>query len=186
MKKLVAVLLVFFIVMGSVSLMAQAKPRLEVDLKQLKVVPVLEGDKIGEPTGQTVKNGTAFSKNYADLMILLPTFPASIKWSDFDRVIIMVKFFDANGNQKNGADGMGMVTILYDPANGDIRGPKGGGEGPGSNNPLKTYNLGGYSSNISQAGSRIRMDKAPGGILIQNSNSDVKFIEVTEITFFKN
>jgi hypothetical protein len=184
MKKLVAVLLVFFIVMGSVSLMAQAKPRLEVDLKQLKVVSVVE-DKIGAPTGQTVKNGTAFTKNYDDLMILLPEFPASVKWADFDRVILKVKYFDASGKEMPQADGRAMATIIYDP-NGAIRGPAGGGEGPGPNNPLKTYNVGGYSTSISGNGARIRMDKAPGALLIQNSSADVKFIEVEELTFFKN
>jgi hypothetical protein len=184
MKKLVAVLLVFFIVMGSVSLMAQDKPTLTLDLKTLKAVNLNAGDKIGDPIpGGALKNTVPFPKNYSDLMILIPAMP-NVKWDAFDRVIIKVKYFGEDGKEmKNQKDGMGMVTILYD-VNGDIRG--GSGEGPGPNNPLKTYNLGGSSSRISTSGgSPLKMDKAPGGILIQNSDAVVKFIELVEVTFFK-
>jgi hypothetical protein len=185
MKKLVAVLLVFFLIMGSVSLMAQAKPRLTLDLSKLTAVNLLPGDKIGDPIGGTIlMNDEPFPKNYADLMVLIPEMPG-VDWTAFDRVIIKVKFFREKGKSEvaQPKDGLGMVTILYD-VNGDIRG--GSGEGPGPNNPLKTYNLGGTSSRISTGGSPLRMTKAPGGILIQNSTSDVKFIQLMEVTFFKN
>jgi hypothetical protein len=182
MKKLVAVLLVFFIVMGSVSLMAQAKPRLEVDLKTLTKVSIAS-DKVGDPIrgGNPLRNNEPFSKNYDDLMFLIPAMP-NVDWTAFDRVILKVKYFNEAGVEMPQADTRAMATIIYDPK-GDLRG--GSGEGPGPNNPLKTYNVGGYSTNISGNGAPIKMNKAPGAILLQNSSADVKFIEIEELTFFK-
>jgi hypothetical protein len=165
MKKLVAVLLVFFIVMGSVSLMAQAKPRLTVDLKTLPLI----------------KNEAAFTKNYDDLLIKFPAWPAGTDFTAFDRIIVKVKYFNANGVEMPQNDTRAMVTLIYD-VNGDLRGPD---MGPGPNTPLKVLNVGGYSSSISGAGSAMKLAKAPEAILFQNSSVDVKFIEVEEITFFK-
>jgi hypothetical protein len=181
MKKLVAVLLVFFIVMGRVSLMAQAKPRLTLDLTKLTAVNVLAGDKVGDPIGGTkLRNVEPFPKTYADLMILIPDMPG-VNWAGFDRIIVKIRYFDASGKEMAQADTRAMVTLVYD-INGDLRGPS---MGPGPNTPLKVLNVGGYSSAISDTGSAMRLTKAPGAILFQNSHVDVKFIEVDEITFYK-
>jgi hypothetical protein len=165
MKKLVAVLLVFFIVMGSVSLMAQGKARLEVNLKTLPLI----------------KNATAFTKNYDDLLIKFPAWPAGTDFTAFDRVIIKVKYYNEAGVEMSQNDTRAMVTLVYDP-DGDLRGPE---MGPGPNTPFKMMNVGGYSSSVSTTGSAMKLAKAPGAILFQNSSADVKFIEVEEITFFK-
>jgi len=150
-----------------------------VDLSTLKVYAIQQGDVLGEPTGGTVKNVEPFSKNYDDLMIVFPAFPVDV--TAFQRITIKVKFFNADGGEMMSGDGMGMLSLIED-INGDLRG--GSGEGTYPNIPLKQYNLGGASGTAStDRGARVRLGKAPGGLLIQNSNTNVKFIEVTGITF---
>jgi len=159
------IFLALFLIVGAIGLFAQ--DRLTVDLSTLPVT----------------KNDTPFAKNYDDLLIVFPPWPSNINWANFNRAIIKAKYYDADGKERRQQDGEAMVTLIYDP-NGDIRGPE--GQGPFANGPLKTYNLGGNSSGISKdAGSAVRFTKAPGAVLFQNSNVNVKFIEVTEITFFK-
>jgi len=165
MKKLVVTLMIFFIVMGSVSLFAQ--DRLTVDLKTLPLT----------------KNATAFTKNYDDLLIEFPAWPATINWANFNRIVIKAKYFDSNNREVRQQDGKAMVSLIEDPK-GDIRGP--GDAVPSPNIPFKTFNVGGGSSSVSSNnGSPVRLTKAPGAILFQNSDVNVKFIEVEEITFYR-
>jgi len=149
-----------------------------VDLSTLKAVTLGQGDTIGAPTGQTVRNVQPFTKNYDDLMILFPEFPVDV--TKYSRVTIRCKYFGADGNEIAPADGNAMVVLVYD-INGDKRGPA---MDPGPNTPLKEMNLMGYSGAVStDRGVRVRLSKAPGGILFQNSNAGVRFIEVTGIIF---
>jgi hypothetical protein len=164
MKKLAVTLVLFLIVMGSVSLFAQ--DRLTVDLKTLPLT----------------KNSAAFAKNYDDLLIEFPAWPGSVNWANFNRVIVKAKYFDQNNREIRQQDGQAMVTLVYDPK-GDLRGPE---MGSGPNTPLKVFNVGGGSSSISGTnGTAVRLTQAPGAILFQNSNVNVKFIEVEEITFYR-
>jgi len=150
-----------------------------VDLSQLKVVRLGDKDEIGAPTGSTVRNTEPFTRNYDNLMIVFPEFPVDV--TKFGRITIRAKYFNADGGEIQQADGNAMVSLIED-INGDLRG--GSGEGVYPNIPLKQYNVGGFSGQAStDRGSRVRLGKAPGGILFQNSNANVKFIEVTEITF---
>jgi hypothetical protein len=147
--------------MGSVSLFAQ--DRLTVDLKTLPLT----------------RNAAAFTRNYDNLVIEFPAWPATVNFANFNRVIVKVKYFDGNNKELEQKDGQGMASLFIDPK-GDIF-------TDGSPNLLlKVTNVGGYSSSISRDnGMAVRFTKAPGGLLLQNSNADVKFIEVTEITFFR-
>jgi hypothetical protein len=165
MKKLAVTLTLFLIVMGSVGLFAQ--DRLTVDLKTLPLT----------------RNAEAFKARWDDLMIVFPAWPATINWPNFNRVVVKIKYFDANNREIRQQDGQAILSLVEDP-NGDIRGP--GTEGPSPNIPYKTYNVGGGSSSISRdTGAMVRFTKAPGAILIQNADANVKFIEVQEITFFR-
>ena len=124
------------------------------------------------------RNAKAFTKNYDDLLITFPTFPVDV--TQFKRVTINAKYFDASGKEIAQGDSNAMVVLIYDPK-GDIRGPE---MGPGKNTPLKEFNVGGASGAVSgEKGTRINLTQQPGAILFQNSNANVKFIEVTEITF---
>jgi hypothetical protein len=150
--------------MGSVSLFAQ--DRLTIDLKTLPLT----------------RNATAFTKNWDDLLIEFPAWPASVNWTNFNRVVVKVKYFDADNKEIAQSDSRVQVVLIYDPK-GDIRGPE---NGPGPNTPLKVQNVGGGSSSISRdTGTALRLTQAPGAILFQNNTTAVRFIEVTEITFFK-
>jgi len=124
------------------------------------------------------RNAKAFTKNYDDFLIEFPKFPVDI--AQFKRATITCKYYDAAGKEIAQADGKAMVTLIYDPK-GDLRGPD---MGPGANTPLKEFNLGGGSGLVSgERGVRVNLTKAPGAILFQNTDANVKFIEVTEITF---
>ena len=126
------------------------------------------------------RNAKAFAKNYDDFLIELPTFPVDV--TQFSRVTITAKYFDAAGKEIAQADGQAMVSFLYDPKSKD-RGPD---MGPGGNAPLKEFNIGGASGLVSgERGVRVKLTQQPGAVLFQNSNVNVKFIEVTEITFRK-
>jgi hypothetical protein len=164
MKKIGPIFLALFLIVGAVSIFAQ--DRLSVDLSTLPLT----------------KNATPFVKNYDDLLITFPEWPSSINWSNFNRIIVKAKYFNADGSERRQADTEAMVSLIYD-LNGDIRGPD---MGPGPNTPLKQFNVGGSSGSVHRdTGSAVRLTKAPQAILLQNSNVNVKFIEVTEITFFK-
>ena len=127
-------------------------------------------------------NPQEFTKSWEDLAIVFPPWDENIDWSYLTRVRIKAKYYWDDMEEIDPSDGLGMVTLVYD-VNGDWRGPE---MGPGPNTPLKQMNVGGASGTIhTDRGSRMFLDRAPGMILFQNSNVNVSFIEVTEITFFR-
>ena len=147
--------------------------RYSVDLGTLVAYKV-EGYNITSPSGATVRNVDPFTRNYDNLPIMFTELADITK---FQRVTIRAKYFNANGEEIIQGDGNAMVSMFYDPA-GDIY-------SDGSPNLiLKEFNVGGFSGIVStDRGVRISANRNPAGILLQNSNEGVKFIEVTEITF---
>ena len=104
--------------------------------------------------------------------------PADI--TQYKRVTINAKYYDAKGEEIAQGDGRTMVVVVYDLA-GDLKGPE---MGAGKNTPLKEFNVGGFSGLVStDKGTRINLSQAPGGILLQAADASVKFIEVTQVTF---
>ncbi|MDR0300736.1 MAG: hypothetical protein LBI04_00285 [Treponema sp.] len=125
-----------------------------------------------------VKNANPFTQNWDDLLILFPAFPVDV--TQYSRITINCKYYNAAGEEMPQSDSRVMVSLIYDPE-GDIRGPA---MGPGPNTPLKEMNVGGFSGLVNtDKGTRIRLKQAPGAILFQNNTLDVRFIEVTQITF---
>ena len=187
MKKIIAVLaaLVVLTLVGCASSGGSSGGRAagdaspySVDLNTLRAVKLGPQDAVGEPTGERVKNKDAFTKNYDDLFILFPSNMQDV--TGYSRVTIKCKYFGADGAEIAQNDGNAMVVLVYD-INGDKRGPE---MGAGPNTPLKEFNVGGFSGQVSSdRGVRVALSKNPGAILFQNSNVNVKFIEVTEITF---
>jgi hypothetical protein len=154
-----------------------------VDLSTVKVHALLPGDILGEPTGGTTKNVTPLTKNYDDVFIIFPQFPVDV--TKFQRVTIRAKYYDANGEEIPAGDGNAMVSIIEDVNVKDSKLIRGGAaEGVYPNIPFKQYNTMGFSGTVhTDKGARVRFSKAPGGVLFQNSNVGVKFIELTEFTF---
>jgi hypothetical protein len=149
-----------------------------VDLSKLRAVTLGPGDVVGEPTGLSVRNSTPFAKNYDDLFILFPSDMPDV--TGYARVTIRCKYFNADGGEMAQGDSNAMVSLIYD-INGDKRGPE---MGAGPNTPLKEFNVGGFSGTVStDRGTRVVLRQNPSAILFQNSNANVRFIEVTEITF---
>ena len=149
-----------------------------VDLSKLRAVAIGAGDVVGEPTGLSVRNKDAFAKNYDDLMILFPSDMPDV--TGYARITIKCKYFNADGGEIAQGDSNAMVSLVYD-INGDKRGPE---MGAGPNTPLKEFNVGGFSGQVStDRGVRVNLSQNPGAILFQNSNTNVKFIEVTDIIF---
>ena len=162
---------------GSSSAGSGADPY-SVDLSKLRAVTLGPGDVVGEPTGLSVRNRDAFTKNYDDLFLLFPSDMPDI--TGYARITIKCKYFNADGEEIPQGDTNAMVVLVYD-INGDKRGPE---MGAGPNTPLKEMNVGGFSGQVStDRGTRVTLRQNPGAILFQNSNTNVKFIEVTEITF---
>jgi len=152
-----------------------------VDLKTLKVAPLdKKTNVVGTPV-PGIRNTAPFTQNYDDLFIVLPEFPVDV--TQYQRITIRAKYFNDKGEEIAQGDGQAMVSVIEDiNDSANIRG--GGAEGSYKNVPLKEYNVGGYSGVSSKdRGSRIRYTRAPGGILFQNSNANVKFIEVSAIVF---
>jgi hypothetical protein len=172
MKKLVATLIVFFIVMGTVSLMAQAKPRLTLDLDK----------------NLSAKVTKAFTRNYDVFGITFKDLPTNIDWTQFDRVVVKVQCKRASGRAINDDYGNGMISIFYEgnPDNWDD--PTKPVFYEGANVPIKADNIGakGPAPISTDRGTPIKMTRAPGGIMVQNASELVGSIEILEITFFKN
>jgi hypothetical protein len=125
-----------------------------------------------------VRNTDPIPAQWGDFFIPLPPIPVDV--TQYSRITIRAKYFDAGGAEITQGDGNIMVVVIYDPE-GDWRGPE---LGPGPNTPLKEFNVGGFSGHVSSdRGVRTRLARAPGGLLFQTSNSDVKFIELTEFVF---
>jgi len=173
MKKIVPIFLALFLIVGAVSLFAQDK--LTVNLNTLKAMKMDGNNVSDESTGETVRNKEPFTRNYDNLPILFTELPANI--TSYRRVTIKAKYFNASGEEIKQADGNAMVTLFYD-VKADLF---------TDGNPnliIKEFNVGGGSSGISRdRGVAMRLNKPPAGILLQNSNANVKFIEITEITF---
>jgi len=129
-------------------------------------------------TSSALKNVTPFARKYDNLLFLFPELPADI--SKYKRVTVTCKYYDAKNAEIPQADTKAMVTLIIDPK-GDLRGPD---MGPGKNTPLKEFNVGGFSGLVNtDKGTRINLAQGIGAILFQNSSDDVKFIELTQITF---
>jgi len=164
MKKLLFVLVLFFIVMGGVGLFAQN--RLTVNLADL----------------EATRNPTAFTRNYDFFVIHFPEFPENINWSNFNRVIVRVKYYRANGNEIRQGHGMAITSIFYDY---DAASPN--IFNAGANVPAREDNIGltGPNAISRDGGQRITLNRAPGGIVLQNADEAVRFVELVEVTFFR-
>jgi len=122
-----------------------------------------------------VRNSSPFTKIYDNLIILLPVIPVDLKI--YQRVTIRAKYFNEEGEEIAPGNDNAMVSLFYETG-ADIF-------SDGSPNVIiKEYNVGGFSGTIStDRGVRMRLNENPGGILLQNSNTNVKYIELTEVTF---
>jgi len=151
-----------------------------VDLSTLTLATVNpDNDHVASTGVKGVRNKSAFTKQWDDLMLLFPEFPG-VDFSQYKRVTIRCKYFDESGNEITQSNSKVMVSLIYD-INRDIRGP---GRDIAPNIPLKEFNLGGVDGDISrEGGAAVTLTKAPGAILFQNSVEDVKYIEATEIVF---
>jgi hypothetical protein len=171
MKKLVLTLVVFFVVMGSVSILAQERFTLDLD-KNLSA-------KINSP---------AYTRNYDVYGIMFKDLPTNIDWTQFNRVIVRVQCKRNNGNNLRDDYGNAMFSLFYEgnPNNWDDPTKPVFYEGP--NVPLKADNIGanGPAGVCSPRGANIKLTRAPGGIMLQNASPNVYFIEILEITFYKN
>jgi len=129
-----------------------------------------------------VRNPTAFTRNYDYFVVHFPEFAGNINWSNFNRVIVRVKYFRANGNEIRQGHGNAITTIFYDfnPSSPDIF-------SLGANVPVRSENLGltGPSDISRDGGARASFNRAPGGLVLQNASETVSFIELVEVTFFR-
>jgi len=148
-----------------------------VDLSTVKVATWTRATKKFTEPEAGVKNTIPFAVQYDGALFVLDL-PDDV--TSYARVTINVKCFNADGGELAPSDGNAMVVLIYD-INGDLEGPE---MGAGKNTPLKEFNLGGFSGQVStERGSRVNLNQKPGGVLIQASNGGVKYIELTEITF---
>ena len=169
MKKL-AIVLALFLIAGSLSLFAQDRYTLTPE------------------NLSAIKNPTAFTRQYDVWVVQFVDLPANINWSSFNRVIVRVKISNHSGRELKQGHGNVITTIFYEnnPANHDD--PKFPLFSIGPNVPFRSENLGetGPAAVSTDKGDRITLNKMPGGIVLQNGNTTTAFIEIMEITFFKN
>ena len=148
-----------------------------VDLSTVKVSNWTRATKAFTAPVAGVRNVDPFDKQYDGVLVHLYDLSDV---TGYQRVTIKAKYFNADGGEVGQGDGMAMVVLVYD-VNGDLEGPE---MGAGPNTPLKEFNLGGFSGQVStDRGSRVSLRQNPGGILLQCSNANIKFIELTEVTF---
>ncbi|MDR3019727.1 MAG: hypothetical protein LBU66_02350 [Treponema sp.] len=134
---------------------------------------------VGESYGPQMRNLEAYTSNWQGAIYVFPE--DFIDPTQYARVTIRLKYFNADGEELAPRDSMGMVVFIYD-LTGDWAGPA---MGPGPNTPLKELNVGGFSGLVCKdRGVRVRLNRAPQGIFVQKAqDQNVAFIELTEITF---
>ena len=145
-----------------------------VDLSTLKAVEIAAGDNAGAPTGETVRNKAPFASKYDNLLIL---FEPPVDVTNYTRVTINCKYFDANNEEIPSGWEKAMVSLIVETS-GDIR---------NENRPnvaLKEFNVGINGDVSRDRGVRFKKGEKPlEAILFQNCDTDVKYIEVTEVIF---
>jgi len=160
-------------------------PPFIVDLSKLSTVDIPSGgaaetaDKTKTVPG--VKNKQPLTKDWADVMILLPKDALPSDFSKYKRLTLTCKYYNAKGEEIEQGDSMVMAVVIYD-INGDVRGPA---MGPGANTPVKEMNVGGFSGLIQKdKGIRVSFNQAPGAVMFQNNpGSNVAFVELTSLVF---
>ena len=148
-----------------------------VDLSSVRVSNWTRATKAFTPPVAGVRNVDPFDRQYDGVLVHLTDLPDV---TAYQRVTIKCKYYGSDGTEIGQGDGNAMVVLVYD-INGDLEGPE---MGAGPNTPLKEFNIGGFSGQVStDRGSRVSLRQNPGGILLQSSSAGVKFIEVTEVIF---
>jgi len=126
------------------------------------------------------KNTKAFEKRWDHLVIPTPeSVFEGIDITKYRRVTAFFKFYDLNNVEKEPTwQSNGIFSIVYDTTKWD------GQDGP--NQLLKEFNpgmKGGDATISTPKGSPIRINRLPGGVIIQNSNVDTGYIELTLLVF---
>jgi hypothetical protein len=189
MKKLGIVIAVFAILTlagcassgGSAS--GDGAPPFTVDLSTVNQHVRIEEsrgvDRIGDSLGPVMRNVEAYTGSWQGAIFVFPD--NFMDPTQYTRVTIRLKYFNAAGEELAPRDSMGMAVLIYD-LEGTWHGPE---MGAGPNTPLKEFNIGGFSGLADKdRGVRVRLNRAPKGIFIQKAqDANVAFVELAEITF---
>ena len=125
-------------------------------------------DGVIDLTGKTTKNADAFAAAYGGFVIDLGR---TVDVSQYSKLEVSAKFYDENNDEITATWGLGQFLVLDDT------------QGDWGAHTIKTqYNLGMQNWEIDTTNLASTSAKA---IAIQNSDADVKYIEVTEIKFVK-
>jgi len=128
-----------------------------------------------------VKNETPLTKSMSDVLIFLPREALPADLSKYKRLTITCKYYDAAGREIPQGDAQVILTMVY-YLNSDIRGPS---NGPGTNTPVKEFNVGGPSGTINtDKGVSVNFkSQPPEAVIFQNVNPNIAFIEMTSMVF---
>jgi hypothetical protein len=131
------------------------------------------------------RNAEPFQARWGDFFIYLPEFPVDV--TQYTRITIRTQDYDEDLNPIAGADSNAMITIGYDPSDWATNPDSPNIRRDGSpNHIIKEFNLGGFSGQIgTDRGTRVRMSKAPGFILIQVAQNfpKVRYVEIKQFVF---
>jgi len=154
------------------------QPPYHVDLKKITLHAVTSNpDKLGAPIGHIAKNRTPITKNWEDLMFLLPADMPDV--TGYIRVTVTLKFYDSkNVMLVPFRDSMAMASMIYE-LDANWRADMGG------NTVFKEFNVGGFSGMLhTDRGVRVGLSKNPKALLVQSAQDrTVSYIEVTNIIF---
>jgi len=153
-------------------------PPLVIDLRTLTQYERLPGDQLGESLGPVMRNVVPFNAAWEGFILAFPENFADM--SQYRRLTVTYKYFNAAGEQITPRDSMGMIVFVYD-IKGDWHGPA----GPGPNTPVKEFNVMGFSGIIHKdRGIRVSFARPPQGIFIQRAqDNNVVYIELTSVVF---
>jgi len=133
------------------------------------------------------RNAAPLTRQWADFIIdLTPILPENVDWGFFTRMIVKVNYYDVNGRMIEHDNDLAMLTLVYDLSKLEVP-DFGRGADPGvniGNAAQKQFNLMGQWSNVHTRGCMVMLTKAPGALVLQNSNPRVAFLEIVEITFY--
>jgi len=162
MKKFVVFLALFFVVIGGLF----AQNRVSVDLSQL----------------ESIRNPVAFTRQFDFWGVNIEgAVPSNVNWTQMNRIIVRVKYFRGANGQTEIRQGSGIAHchLFYDYSGnwfdaGNIAIPR-----------IDNIGLTGPAPASQDQGRAISLTRAPAGIVFQNAAANVTFIEIQEITFFR-
>lgn len=156
---------------------AASLPPFEVDLSTMSVVHEVNDELDMSTMVPGVRNVAPLAMAWRWFVVLFGENSLPPNVTEYTRVTIETKYYGEGGVEIEPGDGNMQLALFFD-VEGDVH------TDYNPNLAFKEMNVMGYSGVVNKDnGVRARLKTPPQGIMLQASNDDVRFIEITRIVF---